>query len=53
VDLDVFFSGQSLSRQLFDAVLAAIEATGPAEMRVSKSQITCRRRRGFTGEPAG
>lgn len=47
MDLDEFFSAQELSRQLFDTVRAAIDQTGPAEMRVSKSQIAFRRRRGF------
>ncbi len=47
MDLDDFFSGQELSRQLFDAVRSEVDQTGPAEMRISKSQIAFRRRRGF------
>ena len=43
--LDEFFTGQD--RQIFDAVCTAIEAIGPTEMRVSKSQIAFRRRKAF------
>ena len=45
--LDEFFSNQPLSRQLFEAVHAAIEQVGEAEMRVSKSQVAFRRKRTF------
>jgi hypothetical protein len=47
MDLDVFFTGRELSRRLFETVRAAVEEAGPAEMRISKSQIAFRRRRGF------
>jgi hypothetical protein len=45
--LDEFFAGQDKSRQIFEAVRRAIEAIGPAELRISKSQISFRRRRAF------
>jgi len=34
-----FFAGRDESRRVFDALRAAIEEDGPAELRVSKSQI--------------
>jgi hypothetical protein len=45
--LDEFFEGLESSRLLFEAVRAAIESVGPAEMRVTKIQVAFRRRRGF------
>ncbi len=45
--LDEFFEGYAASRPIFDALHSAIKAIGPAEMRVSKSQIAFRRRVGF------
>ena len=45
--LDEFFAGYEIARPIFEAVQGAIEAIGPAEMRVSKSQIAFRRRVGF------
>jgi predicted transport protein len=45
--LDEFFSGYETSRQIFDALQAAIAALGPAEVRVTKSQIAFRRRKAF------
>ncbi len=45
--LDEFFVGQDRSRQIFEAVRGAIEAIGPAELRISKSQVSFRRRRAF------
>ncbi len=47
MDIDELFSGREQARLLFEAVRAAIEAAGPSRMRVSKSQIAFRRRRGF------
>lgn len=44
---DDFFAEHPESRAVFEAVRAAIEETGPAEMAVSKSQIAFRRRHGF------
>ena len=46
-DVDEFFAGQAKSRQIFEAVRRAIEAIGPAELRVSKSQVSFRRRKAF------
>jgi hypothetical protein len=45
--LDEFFDGHVEARGLFEAVQRGVEAVGPAEMRVSKSQIAFRRRRNF------
>ena len=45
--LDDFFSGQEESRQLLEAVRRAVEAVGPAKLRVTKSQVAFRRRRAF------
>lgn len=45
--LDEFFSGREESRRIFDALRAAIDALGPAEMRVTRSQVAFRRRRSF------
>jgi hypothetical protein len=47
VTLDEFFAGHEDSRQIFDALRTAVEAIGPAELRVTKSQVAFRRRRGF------
>ncbi len=43
--LDEYFPGHESSRPLFEAVRAAIEAIGPTELRISKSQIAFWRRR--------
>ncbi len=45
--LDDFFSEQATSRELFEAVRQVIEAIGPAEVRVTKSQVAFRRRKPF------
>ena len=45
--VDEFFAGSPLGRELFTAVAQAIEAIGPATIRVTKSQVAFRRRRGF------
>lgn len=45
--VDEFFKGYKESRQLFDALLSAIEAIGPAELRVTKSQIAFRAGKNF------
>lgn len=45
--LDAFFANHAPSRPLFDTVRAAVEAIGPAEIRVSKSQVAFRCRRAF------
>ena len=45
--LDQFFSGYDESRRIFDALRAAIEALGSAEVRVTRSQVAFRRRKAF------
>ncbi len=45
--LEEFFTGQELSRGIFEALQSAVEAIGPVELRVTKSQVAFRRRRGF------
>jgi hypothetical protein len=45
--LDEFFSGYEESRRIFDAVRTAIDALGPTELRVTKSQVVFRRRKAF------
>lgn len=45
--LDDFFGAQMDSRRIFDAVREAVAAIGPAELRVTKSQVAFRRRTGF------
>lgn len=42
-----FFEGQPKALRLFEAVRTAIEAIGPAEIRVTKSQVAFRRRKNF------
>ena len=44
---DEFFAGQAQSNQLFETVRREVEALGESSMRVSKSQVAFRRRRGF------
>jgi hypothetical protein len=41
--LDEFFRGRDESRRIFEALCAAVAAVGPAEMRVTKSQVAFRR----------
>ena len=45
--LDEFFGGQPGSRRIFDALHSAVDALGPAQIRVTKSQVAFRRRRAF------
>lgn len=47
MDLEEFFAGQPLARQIFGALHARITALGGVELRVSKSQVSYRRRRVF------
>ena len=48
IPLEQYFAGQDAqARALFDAVRSAIFAIGPAEIRVTKSQIAFRRQRSF------
>jgi hypothetical protein len=46
-DLDAFFAGRPASLALFEVVRAAVDAAGPAEIRVGRSQVAFRRRVGF------
>ena len=45
--LDEYFAGQQESRQLFEALRRAVDALGPAELRVGKSQVAFHRRTAF------
>ena len=45
--LDEFFSGRDESRQLFEVVRTAVDEIGPAEVRVTKSQVAFWRRKAF------
>jgi len=47
VTLEEYFEGHEASRRLFEAVRDAVEAAGPADVRVTKSQVAFRRRTGF------
>lgn len=44
---DEFFAGHEDSRRIFEAVRRAIATIGPADIRVTKSQVTFRRRVNF------
>jgi hypothetical protein len=45
--LDEFFAGYEASRPVFEALRGAIEDLGPAEIRVTKSQVAFYRRKAF------
>ena len=45
--LDPFFAGDPLARQLFDALTEEVLKLGPVPIRVSKTQVSFRRRRAF------
>ena len=45
--LDEFFSGYESSKPVFDALRAAVDNLGPAEMRVTRSQVAFRRGKAF------
>lgn len=47
VTQDEFFLGYDESRRLFDTLRDAIDAIGPAELHLTKSQIAFRRRKAF------
>lgn len=50
MDLDEYFAGwgsQSASRLIFEKLRAAVDAIGPAQLRVTKSQIAFCRRKAF------
>jgi hypothetical protein len=42
-----FFAGQPLGNAVYERVRSIAEGFGPVEVRVSKSQVAFRRRRGF------
>jgi hypothetical protein len=42
-----FFAGQPLGLAAYERVRSIVEGFGPVEVRVSKSQVAFRRRRGF------
>ena len=45
--LDEFFNGREAARHIFDVLSAAIAVLGPAEVRVTKSQVAFRRSKAF------
>ena len=45
--LDEFFAGYAESRRIFDIVQEAISGFDPLQMRITKSQVAFRRKRGF------
>jgi hypothetical protein len=47
MDLDEFFAGYEQSRELFETLWRMVEAIGPAELQVTKSQVAFRRRKAF------
>jgi hypothetical protein len=47
VTLDEFFEGFAESRALFEALRRRMDAIGPVELRVAKSQVAFCRRRAF------
>jgi hypothetical protein len=47
VTVDEFFAGHDESRRLFDRVREVVTSLGPAQVRVTKSQIAFRRPRGL------
>jgi hypothetical protein len=47
VTLDEFFAGRPTARELFEAVRAAVDLAGPADLRIGRSQVAFRRRVGF------
>jgi len=44
---ELFFEGSATGLELYRAVEAAVSSIGPAEVRVGRSEIAFRRRRGF------
>jgi len=45
--VDEFFYGRNSSKYLFDCIHAMVNGIGPAEIRVTKSQVVFRRRKPF------
>ena len=46
-DVERFFEGSPRGLELYRAIADRVSAIGPADVRVTKSQIAFRRRRGF------
>ncbi len=46
-EVEAYFAASPLGRQVYDAVAALVDEMGPATVRVSRSQVAFRRRRGF------
>jgi len=46
-ELEAFFAGRPEARALFDELSALVDALGPHEVRVTKSQVAFARRRQF------
>jgi len=47
ITAEEFFKGYEDSRQIFERLRSAMEAIGPVELRVTKSQIAFRREKAF------
>ena len=47
MEVDEFFAGEDLARQLFDSVYSILTLIGPVEFRPIKSQISFRKRKAF------
>jgi hypothetical protein len=47
ISLEEFFDGAPRARALFEAVAESVATLGDSDVRVTKSQIAFRRRRGF------
>ena len=47
VTADAFFEGAPQARQVFDRLRALLEELGPCTVRITRSQVAFRRRRGF------
>ena len=45
--VDEFFAGREEPRCIFEALRSAVEALGPVQIRVTKSQVAFRRHRAF------
>jgi hypothetical protein len=47
ITLDEYFSGQELSRRIFDVLEGVVTQLGPHDVRATKSQVAFRRGRAF------
>ena len=47
VTVDAFFEGAPVARLVFDRLRTVVEGLGPCTVRVTRSQVAFRRRRGF------